>query len=160
MGTLELTLLRMTEGETATSRAISVPSKIIPGIIKDYLEKKRPVRTVAESKRRNLLVYGGIGGGALLTGLGKYWVSSKTNGQEFDLNDYAGAFAAALYALIGSDAMGVVSETYRDGLDLERKENSRSLFPENMDKKLKKRITLTVGTATLSTIYSFYYLTR
>ncbi len=175
---IETELASMSAYDSANARLITPFTHPIYGIIRDYAKnpnsklgkiinpakKKHEKNILKIEKKKNIFIDIGVGLGIgaieVAVGLAKYYSIRLLYGQNFDLADLRASFFVAAYTAFAGDIIGITIDTHRDGLGIEKKENSRSLFPEKMNSTAKKTITYVLSTATLVGLEELYRRTR
>jgi len=143
--------------------AVSATNPLFGGVREIVQDKASRFFPNIDKKRRESLDIGlgiAVGITELATNFTKYYLVRMLNSQELNFSDLKATFFASLYTMFAGDLMGIALDTYRDGLGIERKENSRSIFPRTMGLKAKKYITCALCTATMLGFEEFYRRTR
>ncbi|MEK6892609.1 MAG: hypothetical protein AABX07_00215, partial [Nanoarchaeota archaeon] len=145
--------------------AVSATNPVF-GLARDLLQTKVGKVLPQLNKSPIMDVLFGIAAGAteFAVSFTKYYAIRLLNGQDFSFQDATASLLASgyasLYTMCFGGLMGTAIDTYRDGLGIERKENSRSLFPVNMNSSAKKTITYALSAAALVGLEEFYRRTR
>ena len=154
----------MSASDSATMRLLVSVTNPIAGMIRDYAKKKYHIDPKI-NKRKNIILDFSIGLGAAIAGFSvdllKYSALNVFKGEEINRTALLASLGISVYtAVIGGDLMGMAIDTYRDGLGIESKEHSRSLFPADMPKSLKRNITYGLSAMTWAGIIGYYSMYR